>query len=54
MAAAIQMAKRIDKGKAKEKVEDEKGIPLAPAEKDLKPWYSDKEETHNKMDDVKR
>ena len=29
-------------------------IPLAPSAKDLKPWYSDKDESHKKMDDDKR
>ncbi|TDL15187.1 hypothetical protein BD410DRAFT_778281 [Rickenella mellea] len=55
--SAIQRSKEADKlvkGKGKA-VETEKGVPLAPSEKDLKPWYSAKDlEKGKEMDDQKR
>lgn len=40
LTASTKLAKASKDSKEKE---DEKGIPLAPSKKDLKPWYSERE-----------
>ena len=40
--ATSRELQKLGKAKAKETAETEKGIPLAPSAKDLKPWYSEK------------
>ena len=45
MVASLAKTKALDKlgkGKASSNEEKEKGIPLAPSQKDLRPWYSEK------------
>ena len=44
MSAALAASSKLTKsGKATTEKEEEKGIPLAPSKKDLKPWYSERD-----------
>ncbi len=59
IAGAIQRSREADKlakrgGKDGKAQEDEKGIPLAPSAKDLKPWYSSKDINPEKQTDDDR
>lgn len=52
MVASLTKTRALEKvGKGKAAEEAEKGIPLAPSQKDLRPWYSEKE-IKNSVDDV--
>ncbi|KAI5119458.1 hypothetical protein M0805_008394, partial [Coniferiporia weirii] len=54
ITAALTKSRELDKlakGKGRESAETEKGFPLAPSAKDLKPWYSEKVRDPEKNED---
>lgn len=51
MTAAIERSRLF---KQKTKVEEEKGIRLAPSAKDLKPWYTDEKLSNEDLPEDKR
>ena len=53
--ATSKELQKLGKAKSKEAAETEKGIPLAPSKKDLKPWYSErKKKDDGPVDETER